>query len=231
MVNLRNIIIFCGIICIMKIPPTLRTIFFFLCIFLSANYANAGDVEDWQFETGDIIGQTSVSGQGPLVQMGTFSRYSHVGIVVMRKNKPYVLEATSTVRYTPLQKFVDKGKDKKYTVLRYHVKEQEGLTPPQKKQMIRKARKYMGKKYDLAFKWSDRKMYCSELVWKLYNDIGLTVSKQNTMKGFNLWVPQLRKVMEKRWGGKINMDEIVVAPSDIMRSRNVKRVYSNYIFK
>ena len=201
---------------------------------------HAGGEAQWAFETGDVIGQTSLSGQGPLVQLGTMSKYSHVGVVVMFKGKPYVLEATSTVKYTTLKNFLKKGKDEKYTVLRYHKKDKKdpkktkiGLTKKEKSKLIRKAKKYMGKKYDLAFRWSNHKMYCSELVWKLYDDIGLEASHQNTMRGFNLWIPPLKKVMERRWGGKgkINLDEIVVAPSDIMRSKNLKLVYSNYLFE
>ena len=31
-------------------------------------------------------------------------------------------------------------------------------------------RKYLGRDYDLRFEWSDDKIYCSELVWKIYKE-------------------------------------------------------------
>src|SRR3954466_9120093 len=52
---------------------------------------------------GDLVFQTSRSGQSLAVQRAPHSRWSHVGVVLMRGGKPFVFEASATVRYTPLK--------------------------------------------------------------------------------------------------------------------------------
>src|SRR6185503_6516185 len=54
---------------------------------------------------GDIIFHTSRSAQSVAIQRATHSPYSHVGLIFIRDGKPYVFEAISTVRYTPLAKW------------------------------------------------------------------------------------------------------------------------------
>ena len=54
---------------------------------LSAQDAPITDVRE-----GDIIFQTSQSKQSPLIQIGTRSKITHCGIIVMRKGESYVLE-------------------------------------------------------------------------------------------------------------------------------------------
>lgn len=44
------------------------------------------------------------------------------------------------------------------------------------KKMKKVGEKYIGKDYDLYFEWSDSRIYCSELVWKIYKEsIGLEI--------------------------------------------------------
>jgi uncharacterized protein YcnI len=58
---------------------------------------------------GDIVFHTSRSAQSLAVQRATGSRYSHMGVVLLRGGKPYVFEAVSTVRYTPLAQWTARG--------------------------------------------------------------------------------------------------------------------------
>jgi len=59
---------------------------------------------------GDIIFQTSRSSQSIAIQRATDSRYSHMGIIFTRGGSPMVYEAVQTVRYTPLAKWIDRGR-------------------------------------------------------------------------------------------------------------------------
>lgn len=188
----------------------------------------------FQFETGDVIAHTSQSSQSTMIQIGTQSKYSHVGIVFVKNGKAYVLESLSTTKFSTVDSFINRGKNDNYTVYRYgdwqdgHLIWQTGLTAAQKKKLKDSAGKYKGKRYDLAFKWSDDKIYCSELVWKMYEDIDIELSKPKKMKNFPLWIPKFKQVMEKRWGGKINKQEPVVSPKDIVKSDKLYRVYGTY---
>jgi len=55
---------------------------------------------------GDIVFQTSRSSQSEAIQHATGSAYSHMGLILFRDGRPYVLEAVATVRYTPLDRRV-----------------------------------------------------------------------------------------------------------------------------
>ena len=70
-----------------------------------------------------------------------------------------MLEASNVVKLTPLKKWISRGKFGKY-------KRRRVLNKPVK---IRYA-KYLGKKYDLAFKFNNNKYYCSELIYDIYKD-------------------------------------------------------------
>lgn len=202
--------------------------------FISSAFAGYYDTAEYTPETGDIIAHTSKSSQSTMIQVGTMSKYSHIGVIFVIDNEIYVFEAIATTRLTKLEDFIKRGKNKDFTIYRYaewlnaNSEYQRGLTVQQKQSLTSRIRNYRGSKYDLAFKWSDDKMYCSELVWKMYNDIGISLTETRKIRSFNIWIPKIRKVMEARWGGEVNMDEPVVAPKDITRSRRLQVVYNTY---
>ncbi len=76
-------------------------------ILLAAGSALAGPAPALQ--DGDIVFQTSLSSQSVAVQRATGSRWSHMGVIVLRDGRPWVLEAIATVRYTPLPEWIARG--------------------------------------------------------------------------------------------------------------------------
>jgi hypothetical protein len=45
------------------------------------------------------------------------------------------------------------------------------------------ARRWLGKHYDAAFRWTDDRLYCSELAWKLYDRaIGVRVAEPKALR-------------------------------------------------
>ena len=115
------------------------------------------------FRDGDIILHTSKSNQSKIIQEVTGSKYSHVGIIYNKDGKTYVMEAVQPVKMTPIDEFISRGVDSKYTVVRYIWK----LDDRQKKMMYDYASAQLGKNYDSKFQWSESSMYCSELVFKI----------------------------------------------------------------
>ena len=78
---------------------------------------------------------------------------------------------------------------------------------------------HIGKPYDLRFEWSDTKMYCSELVWKIYQSgAGITLAKPRAMESYRLGHPTVRALVTARWGDSVNWKEQMVAPSDLAQS-------------
>jgi len=176
------------------------------------------------YKNGDIIFQTSTSRQSQLLETTTNSKYTHVGIIVKDSNKFYVAEASSKVKITPLDKFIAKGKDHKYMVLR-----SDEVNETKFSKMKSFVKKFLGKNYDLKFQWDDDEMYCSELVWKAYDHAGIKLSETKTFEDFNVSSPIARKEILKRFKNSIfSLDETVVAPVDIANNKDLKVVFTNY---
>ena len=158
---------------------------------------------------GDVIFQTSLSQQSPLIQIATRSKITHCGIVVMKNGKPYVLETLKTLAVTPLDKFIARGEDGKYWLKRSN------------KENIRiKYGSYLGKPYDLAFRFDNDKFYCSELIYDIYkNQLGIELCEPKKVSDYLILgtdkLPQIEKAMKKRG---ITKEQYAVAPVDIFES-------------
>ena len=158
---------------------------------------------------GDVIFQTSQSQQSPLIQIATRSKISHCGIIVMKNGKPYVLETLKTLVVTPLDKFIARGKGRKYWLKRSN-----------KENIKIKYDSYLGKPYDLAFKFDNGKFYCSELIYDIYkNQLGIELCEPKKVSDYLILgtdkLPQIEKAMKKRG---ITKEQYAVAPVDIFES-------------
>jgi len=172
--------------------------------------AGAGGLRD-----GDIVFQTSRSGQSVAIQRATHSPYSHVGIVFLRDGKPYVLEAVATVRYTPLDTWIARGDGGHYVVKRLA----RPLTAIEDNRLKQAAGSYEGRSYDLYFEWSNERIYCSELVWKIYRDaVDLKLGKLQKLREFDLADPIVKTRMRERYGAHVPLDEPVISPAAVFAS-------------
>ncbi len=171
-----------------------------------------------QLKDGDIIFQQSASSQSKAIQLATHSRYSHVGLVWFDKRRAMVLEAVEPVRVTPLKKFLARSVGGHYVVKRLKNADVI-LTPAVLAKMQSVGRTFVGKKYDWAFGWSDTRIYCSELVWKIYkHGAGIELAPTKQLREFDLSHPVVKAKMKERYGAKVPLDEPVVAPSQLFES-------------
>ena len=141
-----------------------------------------------------------------------------MGIIFIRKGKPYVLEAISTVRYTPLERWVARGKGRHFVVKR--LKNAASMLTPSAIQKLRdNAKRFEGKAYDLAFDWSDRRIYCSELVWKIYDRaLGLKIGDLQPISQFNLSDPVVKAKLKQRYGDRVPKSEPAISPASMFNS-------------
>lgn len=175
-------------------------------------------------QEGDILFQTSQSSQSKAIQLATHSAYSHCGMVLQFDGKWYVVEAVQPVKKTLLKSWINRGLNKKYAVRRLNDRAKL-LSREQVKNMHQIFSKYENKDYDLAFEWTDDKLYCSELVWKLYAyGAEITLSSLNRLKDFDLSSPEVKQVLEQRYGSKIPLNELVVSPEDLLKSTQLETV-------
>ena len=169
-------------------------------------------------QDGDIIFHTSRSSQSIAIQRATGSPYSHMGLILFRNGKPYVFEAISTVQYTPLDRWIARGNGRHFVVKR--LKEAARVLTPQAVQRLRAATtQFQGRPYDLTFEWSDDRVYCSELVWKLYDRaLGVRIGELQHIRDFNLSDPSVRAKLRERYGDHIPLEEPVISPVAMFRS-------------
>ena len=195
----RTLIILCIILLVTTLP--------FISIIAEIYTARTGMVQD--VREGDVIFQTSTSKQSPLIQIATRSKISHCGIIVMKNGKPYVLETLKTLVVTPLDKFIARGEDGKYWLKR------------SKKENIKiKYKSYLGKPYDLAFKFDNGKFYCSELIYDIYiKQLGIELCKPKKVGDYLILgtykLPKIERAMKERG---IIKGQYAVAPVDIFES-------------
>ena len=153
------------------------------------------------YKEGDILFQVSKSGQSPLIQKATGSKWSHCGVVVEKEKQLYVLEASKKVKLTPLKEWIKRGKDGKVKKMRV------------KKGPVKiKYKKYLGKPYDLAFQFDNGKWYCSELIYDIYKtQLGIELCRPRKIREYR--IEGMEDVLKKRG---MDLDQWVVAPCDLL---------------
>jgi hypothetical protein len=181
-----------------------------------------------KIQEGDMIFQTSQSEQCEAVRIATNSKFSHCGIIFIKKGKKYVFEAVQPVKYTLLEDWITHGKENHFVVTRL-----KNASTILNTATIEKMKVYgeslIKKDYDSYFEWSDDKIYCSELIWKIYkNGAGIELCTLQKLKNFNLTDSKVRTILAKRYGTKIPLEENVVAPSDLEKSKIVTKIIDTY---
>ena len=176
------------------------------------------------FLDGDIIFQTSQSTQSKAIQLSTKSKYSHMGIIFKEGDQFVVYEAVQPVKITPFLEWINKGEDKKYVVKRL-VNRKNLFNPDVIQRMRTEANTYLGKDYDPYFNWSDEKIYCSELVWKIYKEVlDIKLGQLQQLKEFDLSHQHVKMKLKERYGNKIPMEQIVISPASMYESEKLINV-------
>ena len=166
--------------------------------------ALAADLQD-----GDLVFQRSQSSQAQAIALATGSPWTHMGVVFLVDGQPMVLEAVQPVRWTPYIDWVDRGIEDVV-----HVKRLEGALDADEVAAMRElGESWVGLDYDLTFAWSDDRMYCSELVWKLYDRAAdEQIGELSRFGDHALEHPEVRRKLEQRYGSELPMEETVISP-------------------
>ena len=202
----------------------MRTIlvFLFLCSGLTLFCLSKSDVkvDNITWQNGDIILTSSGGTQGEAVKAATNSEWTHTAVIYLKDGQPMVLEAVQPVQTLSLQKYLNRyGKNRKHSFMR--LKDPSKLKPEFIAKANTWASKHLGKNYDGRFQWSDKTMYCSELVWKIYDEAAdIQLCKIRQVKDYDLKHPKVAALIKNRFGSidRLKLDEKIVAPSDIADS-------------
>lgn len=182
------------------------------------------------FQAGDLIFQTSRSSQSEAIRLATDSKWSHVGMVMPGQNGDWVVwEAVQPVKVTPLQAWIDRGENHHFEVRRLK-NASEDLKAEDLEKMKSLFSKWKGKDYDWQFGWSDETMYCSELVWKLYFfGADQRIGEPKALKYYRIGDPKVAAIAEKRWGHKLPLEELMVAPQTLYESNLLEAVVIQHL--
>jgi hypothetical protein len=93
------------------------------------------------------------------------------------------------------------------------------LTSQAVKKLRQAGAKFQDKPYDSSFEWSDNRIYCSELVWKIYDrGLGIRVGRLQKLRDFDLSDPIVKTNIKERYGNKVPMEETVISPGEMFSS-------------
>lgn len=171
-----------------------------ILIFLLVTTFNAFALE---LKSGDILLQPLHCWACNLIEAETKSEYSHIGVVTKVKDGVvYVGEAFLKVREIPLEEFNSKTqKGLKLKVMRPYFS-----SPSLSKNFDTF---FKGLPYDSAYLWDDNKIYCSELLYKLFRSLNMT-----TPKALPMTFIENREYWYKYFKGSIPDGVLGIAPGD-----------------
>ena len=199
----------------MKRKVILYSLLAILALSLGRGIYYAVRTTTYEPQNGDIIFHVSESSQSAAIKLGTLSRYSHCGIIVIENGKIYVVEAEGGVEKTPIKTWIRRGKMcHHYRIMR--LKDQQPLSVSYK----------LGGKYDRYFRFNNGMYYCSELIWEIYKKNGITLCEPNPLGDYHfLNIPEVQKHIKSRG---LTLDQKVVPPSDLVQSPFLKTVAYGY---
>ena len=182
----------------------MKKIVLILLLLLCVSCRQGGDLT--ALREGDILFIETESFQSKYIKWGMFSIWSHCGIAVNTPEGVQIMEADTTVRILPVERFINKSVGNKYIVKR----PAQPLTQPIDQE------KWLGRWYDLKFSFDNEEVYCSELVWLIYKDQGIELCEPGKIKEhFMVRLPAMQRALEERG---ISPEQAAVAPCDLLRA-------------
>ena len=122
------------------------------------------------------------------------------------------------VKLTPLADWVARGQGGHFVIKRLR-DAATALNPAALARMKAAGQPMLGHNYDLYFGWSDDRIYCSELIWKVYErGLGRRIGKLQELRDFDLSNPAVQAKLRERYGNKLPLNETVISPVSIFNS-------------
>jgi len=174
-------------------------------------------------KSGDVVFQSSGASEALLLERLSDSPYSHVGIVDVTPQGPYVIEAAKPkVTRTPWTVWWKTGLGHHVTIMRA-----SNLSDADAHAVIAAASGFVGHPFDEVLDWDDDHLYSSELVVKAF-DHGAHLTLGQTQRLDSLHLAGLDADLEERFGGKPPGDRLIVTPASVAADSNLTMVWSSF---
>lgn len=159
---------------------------------------------------------------GPLVDAiegTTHSPYSHSGIVVGSPGKWYVLEAIGPVKETDLAVWIAQARDGAFDAYRLRPRYRDKIPA-----FIAAARQFLGRPYDIHYRFDDESIYCSELVFEAFQKAtGEPLGKVKRLEELD-WKPFV-PVIQAIEGGPVPLQREMITPADLANATQLYPIY------
>jgi uncharacterized protein YycO len=171
---------------------------------------------------GDILFQSLPhNGLVDAIEGVTRSPWSHCGILVWRQGRWEVAESIGDVHYTPLSTWIRRGRG--CEVAAYRLQNPPAIDGAK---LIAGVDKLLGRPYDYRYAPDDAAIYCSELVYRVYErEFGIEIGTWEPLGALN-WKGSESFI--KGMEGNVPMDRPMITPVGITRSPKVRRVFPRY---
>jgi hypothetical protein len=125
---------------------------------------------------------------------------------------------------TPYESFIDRHTGR-FVLMRLK-QSNDVLTPQVLRKMQAVFESFSDRQYDLWFKWSDDHIYCSELIYKIYErGAGLILNDLKPVSQYDLSSEHVKGIIKQRFGDSLNTQELVISPKDLMSSPHLETVF------
>lgn len=190
---------------------------------------------------GDLVFQTIRSHQTTAILLASHTIYSHVGMMkLLPDGTPMVVEAVGPVREIPFKQWLHQGIGQRLMIKRW-----SDLSAEQAQAILAAARLDYGKPYDFFFLLDDKRIYCSELVYRAYQ-AGAQTRLGTLQKVAELDIDNfaVQKLLHERWQRHplcqaaatnnfescltIIKQQDIITPVSIADDIRLQTVYDNY---
>lgn len=172
---------------------------------------------------GDILFQSLAGIElADVIEGATDSPYSHTGMVIKKNEAWYVREAIDPVQDTPLLFWIVRGYNGQFAAFRLKTSYQHYIP-----MMIKESEKFLGLPYDILYELDDKKIYCSELVYKAFKNVsGEKLGRLRKLKELN-WKPYKDFIVDL--AGELPLERKMITPKDLSEAHQLEKIFSNGI--
>jgi hypothetical protein len=155
------------------------------------------------------------------IEGATGSSLSHCGVVALDRGRWVVIEALGTVRETPLEQWIGRGRLGYVLACRLDDRFRGDIPA-----FIAACRTYLGRPYDTRYRMDDEAIYCTELPYKAFRQVTEQQLGELVRLGDLRWQPY-EQTIRKYEGGDPPLERLMITPRDMAEAEQLRVVFES----